>query len=182
MGKQINYYMGYNEFLTVAQKALDLGCTIFRSDDGKIIGGNDIGFITEDESSYWFHLPEAGELSISVSKNGQEYIGGYNATGNAIIEAKYSRIDKERKLIFRSRLFVISGYYDDNGAWVERPDCLTKTYEKLVRTAKKVAPYTELTGIYTNSENEECECRYKEYVTPEFLQFRNELGYSLAGY
>ena len=30
MGKQINYYMGYTDFLKVAQAAIDSGCVIYR--------------------------------------------------------------------------------------------------------------------------------------------------------
>ena len=32
MGKQINYWMDYDSFLLLAQKALDLGCRIVKED------------------------------------------------------------------------------------------------------------------------------------------------------
>ena len=32
MGKQINYWMDYDNFLLLAQKAIDLGCTIVKED------------------------------------------------------------------------------------------------------------------------------------------------------
>ena len=35
MGKQINYYMEYESFLLVAEKALELGCEIIRDRDGR---------------------------------------------------------------------------------------------------------------------------------------------------
>ena len=41
MGKQINYWMGYEDFLQVAQAALDCGCVIIKkSADGKLIYGH----------------------------------------------------------------------------------------------------------------------------------------------
>ena len=35
MGKQINYWLEFDGFLLLAQKALDLGCTIVREDLGE---------------------------------------------------------------------------------------------------------------------------------------------------
>ena len=39
MGKQINYWMDYDNFLLVAQMAVDLGCTVVKEDLklGKVI-------------------------------------------------------------------------------------------------------------------------------------------------
>ncbi|EEG55094.1 hypothetical protein CLOSTASPAR_02830 [[Clostridium] asparagiforme DSM 15981] len=39
MGKQINYWMDYDNFLSLSQKALDLGCTIVKEDldQGRVI-------------------------------------------------------------------------------------------------------------------------------------------------
>ena len=47
MGKQINYYMEYEAFLTIAMTAIDLGCLIVKKDNetGKIISSSDIIFI-----------------------------------------------------------------------------------------------------------------------------------------
>ena len=38
MGKQINYWMDYDNFLSLSQKALDLGCTIVKEylDQGRV--------------------------------------------------------------------------------------------------------------------------------------------------
>ena len=48
MGKQINYWMDYDSFLLVAQRAVDLGCTVVKEDLklGKVIESKDIGIIT----------------------------------------------------------------------------------------------------------------------------------------
>lgn len=45
MGKQINYWMDYDNFLLVAQMAVDLGCTVVKEDlkIGKVIESKDAG-------------------------------------------------------------------------------------------------------------------------------------------
>ena len=67
MGKQINYFMDYDSFLLLAQKAVDLGCTIIKQDLdlGKIIESDDIHIIAPyserfGAKDYYFHLPKAG--------------------------------------------------------------------------------------------------------------------------
>ncbi|MFR3752156.1 MAG: hypothetical protein ACLTW9_07000 [Enterocloster sp.] len=51
MGKQINYWMDYDNFLLVAQMAVDLGCTVVKEDlkIGKVIESKDAGIITPME-------------------------------------------------------------------------------------------------------------------------------------
>lgn len=184
MGKQINYYMGYKDFLSIAQKALECGCKILKRVDGKMVQGESGDFVTEAEKRYYFYLPEAGDLYVKTLPNGMESVGGYNSTGNVVIEAAYSYINTDNKRISRARLFVASGYYDELGQWIPRPDCLEKVYNKLVRVVKKVAPYTELTDTLVSRREEdylqEREYKHKEYVTAECLQLRNEQGYKLG--
>lgn len=70
MGKQINYWMDYDNFLLVAQMAVDLGCTVVKEDLklGKVIESKDAGIITPYGTSnypgYYFHLPEAGAIEV----------------------------------------------------------------------------------------------------------------------
>lgn len=72
MGKQINYWMDYDSFLLLAQKALDLGCRIVKEDldAGKVTQSNDIGIVTPygkyKRIGYYFHLPEAGEIKVGL--------------------------------------------------------------------------------------------------------------------
>lgn len=184
MGKQINYYMGYEDFRLITKKALECGCRIVKSVEGKIVQSTSIDFVTEEEKQYYFYLPEVGELNAKMLPNGHEAIGGYNASGNVVIEAGFSYINTNGKKITRARLFVISGYYDEQGQWIPRPERLEKVYNKLVREVKKVAPYTELTDTYISRRDEdylqECEYKHKEYVTAECLRLRNELKYRLG--
>ncbi len=169
MGKQINYYMGPEEFRELAVLAAENRCAILRNDfiDGRWTveqGGPEL--VVPGRYSYIFYLPEAGPLVIRELPNGRCVDQGYTATGNAIIEAGYSRIREEPRGISSARLFVISGYYDKEGCWVPRPDCLTKLYDKLARRAKKLAPYTQL-------ENRQ----YKIYVSPGLRPLLEREGY-----
>ncbi|MBQ8827142.1 MAG: hypothetical protein IJ007_08615 [Oscillospiraceae bacterium] len=161
MGKQINYFMEYEAFLTIAEKALKNGCIILKNSDGKFLRSRDISIVTKDCRNYYFYLPEAGELKIMNTDFG-ERIHIFDGM-NAVIEAGYSLIHEERKRIIRSRLYVQSGYYDDNGEWIPRPQCLEKTYNKLVYSVKKLT--THLGGW--------------EYATPYVLNLKKEQEYSL---
>lgn len=43
------------------------------------------------------------------------------------------------KQLTRSRIYCTTGYYDDNGVFVERPEILTKAYNSLARYTQKLA-------------------------------------------
>ncbi|MEW4413813.1 hypothetical protein [Clostridium sp. AN503] len=199
MGKQINYWMDYDNFLMVAQKAVDLGCKIIKEDLklGRVIESGDISIITHygksNHTEYYFHLPEAGAIEIrSVdSKECLDY--GYTATGNSIIEAGYSLIVNEptgvagtrwKREIRRARIYCITGYYDENEDYISRPDCLTKVYNSLVRYIKKIAPYTEfvdmLVSMRDENYGENFEYRHKEYITKSCLDLVKNEGYRLC--
>ena len=145
MGKQINYWLGYSEFLQIAHTALDCGCVIIKPDSEGLIYGKTLDTVTVDQHRYYFYLPEAGALMGQQIPFHNENLARYTAAGNTVIEAGFSLISEKMKKITRSRLYAIPGYYDKSGEYIPRPECLTKTYNRLVRTVKKVAPYTELT-------------------------------------
>lgn len=184
MGKQINYWMGYEDFLHIAQAALDCGCVIIKSVSGKLVYGKTLNIVTKEEHYYYFFVPEAGELTAQKIPFDLDNIGGYSASGITIIEAGFSFQNEEKKKITRSRLFAISGYYDDSGAYIARPECLTKIYHKLARVVRKVAPYTELTDTYVSTRDndylQEREYKHKEYLSPSFLELKVSQGYKLC--
>lgn len=60
MGKQINYWLGYEDFLKIAQAALECGCVIIKNASGTRMYGQTLDFVTEHEHYYWFYVPEAG--------------------------------------------------------------------------------------------------------------------------
>lgn len=70
-----------------------------------------------------------------------------------------------------------------NEEWVERPDCLTSLYNKIVRTVKRTAPYTELVDLRTHMDAgyylEEYEYKHKEYISNYCLKLYYEEGYKL---
>ena len=183
MGKQINYWLKHEDFLQIAQAALDSGCVIIRPDPGKMKYGQTLDMITDDKCRYYFYLPEAGAMMAQQIPFQSEQTIGYNAAGNTVIEAGFSFIHDHEKEITRSRLFIISGYYNENGEYIARPECLTKTYHKLVRELKKIAPYTELTDqiISTCSDGylQEREWKHKEYISASCLALKVSKNYKL---
>ena len=86
-----------------------------------------------------------------------------------MIEAGYSFISHDKRTISRNRLYCITGYYDTDGSFVARPDCVTKIYEALTREVKKLAPRTEIvefvTSIHDENYLQQTEYQHKEYVT-----------------
>ncbi len=199
MGKQINYWMDYDNFLLLAQKAVDLGCTIVKEnfDSGKVIESKDINIITLSydnfyDTKYYFQLPEAGDIKKHTVDGKERLDCILGASGNALIEAAYSFIlheptgvceKRSKKEIKRARLYCITGYYDEIGEWIPRPECLTKVYNSLVRYVKKIAPYTEMVDILVSMKKEnygeKYEWRHKEYITKTCLDMVNNEGYKL---
>ncbi len=184
MGKQINYWLGYEEFLQIAQKALDCGCVIIKPVSGKLVYGQALDIVTEKEHRYYFYVPEAGELSgKTIPFEKEDSINGYTAEGNTVIHVGFSFRNDEKKELIRNRLFVISGYYDSDGEYVSRPECVTKTYNRLVRVVKRIAPYIELTDTYVSVKEEdylqEKEWKHKEYISPEFLDLKLSQNFRL---
>ena len=145
--------------------------------------GQTLDIITEDSRRYYFYLPEAGSPMAQKVPFPDGQMIGYNAAGNTVIEAGFSFIHDSEKQITRSRLFVISGYYDEAGEYIARPDCLTRTYEKLARTVKKTAPYKELTDHIISTRDsdylQEREWKHKEYISASCLALKIAKSYKL---
>ena len=147
--------------VTAAQKAVDLGFTVVKEDltSGRVIESKDNRIISPygkyNHPSFYFHIPEAGDIRIltGIGKECLDY--GYTATGN-------------------------SGYHDENEKDIPRPDCLTKMYNSLVKYVKKTAPYTVSVEMFisTKDENhgEAFEYRHKEYITKTCLNLVNNEG------
>ncbi|MBO5092966.1 MAG: hypothetical protein J6C33_01265 [Lachnospiraceae bacterium] len=51
MGKQINYWLGYEEFLQIAQEALDCGCIIMKAVSDKPVSGRTFEIVTKAEKA-----------------------------------------------------------------------------------------------------------------------------------
>ena len=177
MGKQINYYMGYDSFVLLAQKAIELGCEIIPFSDDVLKRDNSSDVISEENRSYCFHVLEAGEIETKQLGGKEHVVRGYNASGSTIIEADFSFIDSNQRFITRSRIYCISDYYDADGNLIKRPDCVTKVYESLARYVKKIAPYTEVEYRPANT----CygKIKKKVYITPQCLALVNEQDYGL---
>ena len=183
MGRQLNYYMDYSTFRRLAEKALELGCEIIRDEHAaEIKRGFSLDVITPECIWYYFRIPEAGDITTGTDMNGKLYVNCSGAAINCLIEAGYSTIHADEKRISRNRLYCSTGYYDENKVFIDRPDCVTKIYNALVRYAKKLAPQTEIVVKQISTQDEtyllEIERKYKYYVTEYCLQLQQK-GYVL---
>lgn len=171
MGRQINYYIGYKEFLLVAQAALDYGCVIYRrsfeNGNWQLSCGTDLNFIKEKYPNYIFYLHNAGEFIY----------GSDNVCLNSI-EAGFSIPNGH--IINRNRLYVVTGLYDDECKYVYRSDEITKIYNKLVRVIKKIAPYTEVEHFVINKLYEGEKFKSKKYISAEYLLLVKNENYILG--
>lgn len=181
MGKQINYYMDYDSFLLVAQKALDLNCEIIRENLplGTVERSRSVDIVTRENRQYYFHIPEAGEVEVETLYGKERLVTGYSASGISIIEAGYSFISTEKTIIRRGRLFCITDYYDENRILIKRPECVTNIYNALARYVKKVAPYTEVERYVANPMYQGEKFKTKEYITVDCLTLVLNQNYTL---
>ena len=179
MGKQIEYYIEFETFISIAEKALDLGCKIIKNDtkNGKVIESDSVDIISSDCYFYHFYVPEAGTYRIKRI-NGKEYLDhGYSSSGITLIEAMPTILRVDEKRIQRGRLFCVSDYYDEEGKNVRRPDCVTKIYNALANYVKKKTPYVE-TGRTVLKDGREY--IYKKYVCDKYLNLIQNEGYSFG--
>jgi len=177
VGKQTNYWLSYQHFLKIAQVTLDCDCVIIKSVQGKIELGNNIEIVSKSTNLYYF-------LPFETYENEQENLDLRKLCLQCqVIEAGFSTIHEPTKEILRSRIYVGTGYYNEPGQYISRNDSLTLIYNKLVRTAKKLAPFVELVDVMISTRDatylQEIEYRHKEYVSPEFLNLREFQGYKL---
>lgn len=177
MGKQINYYIGYDEFVTVAQAALDNGCTIisrtYGNDRWDITRGDSVDIVSENQRDYFFITDEADKAIFSESDGC--YISRLN-----VIEAGFSIPDSNKRLITKSRLYLASGVYDETGSFLKCSDATAKVYDKLTRLVKKLAPYTEVSCYSVNPLYEGGKVTSKKYITPYFLSLIKTDDYILG--
>lgn len=188
MGKQINYYMDYESFLKLAERAISEGCMILKNDhtEKPQQPQNNVSAITEDWMRYYFYLPELAELKYKKSKDGQYYIIDNSASELtlALIEAGFSKKHEGRNglpCINIARLYIPTGVWLD-GEWHPRSERITKVYNKLARFARKLAPRTaiEIDDIVFDDENNALPVKKEAtaLVSPECLGWRNQ-GYEL---
>lgn len=184
MGKQIEFFIEYELFVSVAQKALDCGCKIIKVDTvkGVVTESDSVDVISSDLHGCWyyFHVPEAGGYRVDRTGEREQLDHGYSSSGNTLIEASPTRIRSDEKKLTRGRLYCISGYYDEDGQWIERPDCVTKIYNSLARYVKKIAPYTEVDHYVVNPVYAGRKVMSKEYISKECLSLVKDQDYTLG--
>ena len=146
MGKQINYFMDYETFRSLAQKALDLGATIIPGNTSSGLGYRDISCVKPNTNRYLFFFPEYANGATAAD-------GTFSDFGNATIEAGFSKI--QGPTIHRERMYISTGYYNTDECWIPRPKEMDRIYGSLVRFAKKQMIY-KVCGSRS----------WKNYITP----------------
>ncbi len=153
MGKQIEYYSEMDSYMLIVNKAIELGLKIITKDN------NIIASIEEDNiynEIKYFYLEEAGSLKLREN-------GIIDILESPIIEANPPYI-KNRK-VYKSRLWVSSGFWMNEDSFVKRDKKLEKKYDAIVRYLKKITNYVE---IEVKDKNPDYERRYflrKIYIT-----------------
>lgn len=190
MGMQVNYYMDHETFLLVAQKALKEGCLILRWEHTfqPQLPASDLSIVTEEQMRYYFYLPELAPLAYKTDQNDQYYLDNiFSPLSLALIEASFSRPwpahGSTLPNINRARLYIPTGFWDENRQWVPRSERLTKVYQRLARLARKLAPAAALTvdDIDYNQEGNPEPVQYscRIYTSPRCLEWRKE-GYEFS--
>ena len=80
----------------------------------------------------------------------------------------------------RSRVYVTSGRYGDDGEWLARPDALTKAYNAVARAVKKAAPCTEVCCEGVNPLRRDEIFTRKVYISPDYRQLVQEERYAIG--
>lgn len=140
MGKQTTYYMDYSEFLTLAQAALDEGCSLLRWDHTSepIRPFRDLSAIDPTHPYWYFLLPGAGELRFVRDRLGGYFLDDGGAIATQLIETGFSVLS-ERGLWGSARLYIPSDALV-NGELIPRSEEATRIYDKLARLVRKTAP------------------------------------------
>ena len=141
MGKQLNYVMDFESFKKLSQYALELGCLILYKDhtEKPSLPTSDLSIVIPQYNSYYFYIPElypSNKITHGINCYGRYYLKDdlFCTFSLSLIEASFSRNNTEQE-----RIYVTTGYYDENENWIARPELLTKTYEKIARRARKLA-------------------------------------------
>lgn len=163
MGRQINYYMDLESYELLVQKAFKLGFKVIVEDKGDIKIYDSIENIEFKQNGMYFYLEEAGELVFYKDR----YL---DKNKSPLVEAGFSWIYESQKEISRARLWVSTGYWNENKEFIHRNQLLDKKFSSLVRYVKKLAPYTEIEIKSINPRSNYEKYTSKEYITPFFLE------------
>lgn len=140
MGKQTTYYMDHSEFLTLAQAALEEGCSLLRWDHTSepVRPFRDLSAIDPAHPYWYFLLPGAGELRFIRDRLGGYFLDDSGAIATQLIETGFSMLS-ERGLWGSARLYIPSNALV-NGKLLPRSEEATRIYDKLARLVRKMAP------------------------------------------
>ncbi len=182
MGKQIIYWMEYESFLKLADRALSIGMRILKKNADKIVGSDNISIVTKDCVDYYFYLPELDAYHVD-DFGSYHSIDATGISGNVLIGTGFSRIDSNARYIFQHRMYVQDGYFSSSGDWIKIPEKLSAAYDILEAYVKEIAPYTEVIDTYISRReenyNQRVEYKRSDYISPYCLDLKNNKSYSI---
>lgn len=124
MGEQLNYTMDFESFKKLSQYALELGCLILYKNhtEKPSFPSTDLYVVILDYNSYHFYIPElypSDKITHKTDCYGKYYLNdtSFSPFFLSLIEAELPQNDKEP-----ARIYVTSGYYDENKNWIARPE------------------------------------------------------------
>ncbi|MBE5797223.1 MAG: hypothetical protein E7327_07590 [Clostridiales bacterium] len=137
--KQINYYMDYESFRLLAQKALDEGCSILLNEltDAPQCPARDLRIVTPEHTRYFFCAP-GFEPEFVRARDGRFYPDLSDMRMVMMLEAGYSAVQPDG-LITRERLFSASNAVV-GFRLVPRPAEVGRLYDTLARLVRRLAP------------------------------------------
>lgn len=164
MGRQIEYYMELESYKLIVKKAFELGFVAIEGQNNfRICNSFDEVTFSKHKHTIYFYLEEVGQLIVKED-------GYIDDLRSQLIESGFSYINEKRKEISKSRLWVSTGFWNNNHEFVQRDEVLDKKYSSLMRYVKKLAPYTEVEVKARNPMYEGRKSLRKEYITPYLLE------------
>lgn len=162
MGRQINYYMEVDSYKLLVKKALELDFKVIdRLSNFKIYSYfEEVNF---SKNELYFYLEEAGGLIVKEN-------GFIDTLSSPIVESGFSYINDNKKEVSTARLWVSTGFWNNESEFIGRSEILDKKYSSLMRFVKKVAPYTEIKVKARNPLYNGKKFVRKEYITPFLLE------------
>ena len=167
MGKRMSFYMEREVFEELAQYAIDRGCLILRQSGKKIIVSQDTSVITPNCPQYYFYLPEAGDLDMGLP------LGCFNKNSRLLIEANYTTRDTNFAL-HHAQLYLAKGVADENGQFLDTPECMIKLYKRLVVKMKELTKFIPVPAERMSNRMtyyaDPTERSHKLYLTPKLIK------------
>lgn len=147
MGRQLNFYIDDTTKKSIFDSIFEKGFTVYSQyqDTMEIVIVNQ-NFSLERSltNKFFLHKKEFGNLKMK-----EEYFEGrtnlrIDSYDAPVIELSFGNIVHEKMNIYRSRIYVVLQYFDENGNTIEKNSTILKEYNALVRLIKKNVSFRDI--------------------------------------